>query len=1282
MSRPDAKSDCSILHMLARVVQAKEKKSRAHTRGRVVSSLDVFERENVSELVDILLDTGALSQNFVSDRVFREIEHILMPGEVEKFNLEINLASNSMRMKSDKRVNMKLELQDGEGNKRDFEGKFVVLKDLGTDIIIGLPAILGELWDLFVSVLRSTSNAEEAEAGLDREEDWELMAVQALQNPWETTSYEEAPEDEETPLPVQFEFAMEFLGKTREEALSEYYGLFDEHITPEFRSSTNVEQLLRTKGVKVFVPTSWDGVKVDPIDLQFDESMPPRMKPNARPVNPRLFEAAEKEFRRLCTYFYEPSRSPWASCLVIAPKATKPFIRFCGDYVKVNKYVRIHHYQIPVIRHELERIAKYKIFLDIDMTNAFHQIRLTRESSERLSVQTPWGQFQPKFVPEGIGPASFLLQEVVMKVFGDLDWAIVIFDNMLVLAHDYQDAFEKLEVILDKCIEYNIVLKMAKSWLGLKKVNFFGYTCSDTGYELNDDRKQAILDLPFPDTGNRCKKMKSALGSGVFFSPFVPNYSTIIGHLTDLTKASFDWDETKWKHDYRQEFETFKQALAQACALYYPDYDLPWTLRTDASELGVGAALLQTRTLDTGETREEVIALTSKRFSDPAQRWSTIEQEAYGIYHGVHKFSYYLRGKPFELETDHNNLRWMEASEVPKIMRWRIYLQSFVFLIKHIPGSRNTLADALSRLLIVEDVLSDATDIPEDHELCMLSTVFDPPERQESIVEEEEPVLQITPDEAFSKVHNGNSGHWGAKETWLRLKKFLPGHGLSYREIQELVEACVTCQKTRKERKNRLVPMVRTLKPPHARSAVGIDSVSITPHGSNGETHILVVVNLFTKLTALYPTSGCSAHNLASAIWRYWATYGTTDMIISDLGSDLTSELFSELADLLGVRHAFSIADKHSNGVERVIKEVVRHLRALVFDKRIGDVFADPLIIPTIQYILNSHSTPENGGFTPFALTFGSQDDVYTTALDAFTGSTPVHAFLRRLEENLSKIKLMAKEQQLQLVAERRGAQVESALNRFQAGDLVLFDAGSKPSPKLAARYRGPYEVLDHSRNDVDVRDLVDGAVKRFSSVDLELFTGTRDEGYEAALRDRDQFVVQKILSYTGDSSRRTTMTFKVLFADGDVVLLPWSRDLLCDAYYEFCESKPFLYHLTLDTDMAKRFQHAKRKEPITSVAPGDTVFIDLRFLGDAFYEALGLPDADISNYVMEFIYTHWYHKTSKTRLSGHFVLAQHMSYGLDGYAVFAWGSQREFDPTAMILMDSGLLQAYPAITE
>ena len=92
-------------------------------------------------------------------------------------------------------------------------------------------------------------------------------------------------------------------------------------------------------------------------------------------------------------------------------------------------------------------------------------------------------------------------------------------------------------------------LKCSKSWIGFKEVNFFGYQCSHKNFKRTDDRKTAIMKIQFPKDGNRCKKMRVVLGCDVFFSPFVSNYSNKTKHLSDLTKASFDWNESNWKHD-------------------------------------------------------------------------------------------------------------------------------------------------------------------------------------------------------------------------------------------------------------------------------------------------------------------------------------------------------------------------------------------------------------------------------------------------------------------------------------------------------------------------------------------------------------------------------------------------------------------------------------------------------------------------------------------------------------------------------------------------------------
>ena len=201
--------------------------------------------------------------------------------------------------------------------------------------------------------------------------------------------------------------------------------------------------------------------------------------------------------------FYETdpakNNSPICSPLVIAPKATAPFIRFCGDYRKVNEYITIPQDPIPVVIHELTKAAKFKVFIDLDMANSFHQIPLSEEFSNILSVKTPWGLVRPKFLPEGVGPASGLLQRIVREIFSPFEeWTIVIFDNFLVLADDYQDAYKKLKLILDRCAEYGVVLKMKKSFIGVDKVNFFGYEVTHGKWQMSQTRKDAIDAFQFP----------------------------------------------------------------------------------------------------------------------------------------------------------------------------------------------------------------------------------------------------------------------------------------------------------------------------------------------------------------------------------------------------------------------------------------------------------------------------------------------------------------------------------------------------------------------------------------------------------------------------------------------------------------------------------------------------------------------------------------------------------------------------------------------------------------
>jgi hypothetical protein len=1088
-----------------------------------------------------------------------------------------------------------------------------------------------------------------------------------------------APEDEETPLPSSFPEVLRRMETPISKQHQEFLDLFETHIYPEFVKQTKVIELLKTKGVKVFLNNEWTGISgIEPIDLVLRDNLPPSIKPKARPINPRLFENAKIEFDRLCEYLYEPSFSPHASPLVIAPKATKPFIRFCGDYVFINQFSITGHQPIPHVQYTIvNKIGKFKIFLDLDMTNSFHQFRLSKKISALLSVVTPWGQWQPKFMPEGIGPASGILQREMSTIFKDFDeWCIVIFDNILILAHDYADAYSKLEIFLDRCIERNITLKFAKSWLGFIEVKFFGYLCRHDSFCMTNERKEHIQGIPFPTNQ---KSMQSFLGAALFFKDFVANYSQLTAKLNDMSTSKFNWDSSTWVIDYKAVFQQFKDELQRACALFYPDYELPWILRTDASETGIGGVLLQIKTNESGNEVMQPISFVSKKFSDPATRWSTIEQECYGIYFCVHHFGYFLRCKFFVLETDHNNLRWMSASEVPKITRWRIFLQSFNFLIRHIPGKHNTVADWQSRFFLLLSTQSDEEgSVPGTQ---VLSHVRKDLNNIPKFENSEEIVETDRIKSAFDTVHGGRSGHWGVRATYNLLNEHFPGHNIPYKMVSEMVATCPVCQKVRLGLVDNIRPVVRHLKPEFKRSAIGIDTLTVTPKDKFGNSYIDVIVVFGTKFTVLYPKSEHSGQSIATSIFQFLCTYGLYDSLVSDPGSDLMSEVVEHLNKWFGIQHVVSLVDRHqSNGVEGTNKQILRHLKSLVMDEKIKNQWSSPTVLPLIQFFLNSTHSSETG-VIPFHATFGSQDATYMRLPENLDAVKKTHEFVKLLDKNLQILWDISKKFQSDLALKRVSETPVEKQNKYQPGDFVLFHQSTeRPLPnKLTPRFLGPYEVVIQNKNDVQCRDLVKGSIKIFHVEDLKIFHGTKQQAIEAARTDGDQELVERFLAYRGDPKVRTTVEFEVLFADGDIVWLPFSEDLFAMVQYEeFCSSTPGLWTMIFRTDVLRKIISQTNKLPITRVRPKDEVFVDIRVYGEVWYTSIGLPDQFHIKYVVKWKYLSWSNKLQTKILVSCPMMGP--DFSIDHSTVLNWGSTKLFNDNLMQLVTAEMMVKFPLL--
>lgn len=179
-----------------------------------------------------------------------------------------------------------------------------------------------------------------------------------------------------------------------------------------------------------------------------------------------------------------------------------------------------------------------------------------------------------------------------------------------------------------------------------------------------------------------------------WYRRFVPNFSVRAAVLTDLTRKNCP-NQIRWMEETKKAFQDIKNALCQGPVLRCPDFDRPFILQTDASDVGVGAVLLQ----GTQEDRHPVAYISRKLFPREV-RYSTVEKECLAVKWALDTLKYYLLGREFVLETDHKALQWMNRMKDSnaRITRWYLSVQPYRFSIQHVPGRDNATADFLSRL--------------------------------------------------------------------------------------------------------------------------------------------------------------------------------------------------------------------------------------------------------------------------------------------------------------------------------------------------------------------------------------------------------------------------------------------------------------------------------------------------------------------------------------------------------------------------------------------------------
>lgn len=211
------------------------------------------------------------------------------------------------------------------------------------------------------------------------------------------------------------------------------------------------------------------------------------------------------------------------------------------------------------------------------------------------------------------------------------------------------------------------------------------------------------------------------------------------------------------------------------------------------------------------------------------------------------------------------------------------------------------LADSMLSLLIRNDILDPINDTTTSHV-----------------------TKHLTVEQMFSSVHGGRNMHRGVQATIKLLDERYPGHTIPQRMVSDMVSLCNVCQKARLRHGYSYPEEILHHKPPHIRSLVGVDTLTITPTDKNGNNSVIVVVEIFAKWVSLYPASDKTAETMARALWQHAVRCGRFDHIISDPGSDLMSQAVIQLNVFLGQDKLVSSTDRHEScGVEPTNKKIL-----------------------------------------------------------------------------------------------------------------------------------------------------------------------------------------------------------------------------------------------------------------------------------------------------------------------------------------------------------------------
>eukprot|EP00794_Sanderia_malayensis_P004220 gene4220-4782_t len=274
----------------------------------------------------------------------------------------------------------------------------------------------------------------------------------------------------------------------------------------------------------------------------------------------------------------------------------------------------------PMITSEdlLRRFSEDKYFSKINLSKGYWQIPVAESDIHKTAFVTPDGSCEFLKMPFGMVNSAATLVRAMRKLPACLDNVDSYIDDIVIHTRTLEEHVQALKELFSRMLKWRITARPSKCVFGGEAIDFIGPQIGRCELGLHEDNFKKVKDAPRPGTK---KEVKSFLGLTGYYRNFIPNYAAIASPLSYLTKKGLP-NVVEWTDAHEKAYKTLKKMTVTKPVLRLPDISKPFVLRTDASNTGIGAVLLQDH-----EGQLLPVSYASKKLSQREVAYSTIEKE-------------------------------------------------------------------------------------------------------------------------------------------------------------------------------------------------------------------------------------------------------------------------------------------------------------------------------------------------------------------------------------------------------------------------------------------------------------------------------------------------------------------------------------------------------------------------------------------------------------------------------------------------------------------------------